>query len=76
MYYAGIRVFADRNGVRLESPRERSVRFRGKVWAGDCCIDVRAAGEGEAPAPWAVPVGDLAIAFGCGASVVRGDVVV
>lgn len=73
MYYEGVRIYADRDGVRLGSPGERAVQFRGLIRGGECCIDITAAGDSAPGALWATAAGGLVISFGCGASLVRGD---
>jgi len=73
MYCAGVRVCAGRDGVRLGSPGGRAVQFRGLIRGGECCIDIRTAGDSAPGALWATAAGGLVIGLGCGASVVRGD---
>lgn len=75
MYYSDIRVYADGDGVRIGSPSGQAVRFDGRVWAGECCIDVRKAPRKTSPGLWAVSAGGLVIEFGCGASCIVGNFV-
>lgn len=73
MFCSGLRVCADEHGVALGRPGTRAVGFSGRIRAGDCCIDVRKAGDIPAQGMMVVEGDEFAVAFGCGASCVSGS---